>query len=610
MPKGKRGQASTEYIIIIGIILVLLIPLFWYAWNRASKDVKENQAADCVQSLAQGADEVYSLSPGSKKYITCNVPGSVTAWNVQNKEINMKLSTSGDHVAVTQGDVVQGIDLPTAKGTYRIPVELLDDGTVLIGAEGVAGGPLTITWTWPEDDTETCNPVVLRANTNRGSDCRYGKAGDIDKFGVPIDGTTTYDEFLLDMEGKTLGHHASLGALAEGSYTYWAACKASDGQEDNEDIRFSILFAACGGSTAPPTFELDPPVVTLNSPGTVYPPNGPNIDNTNDITFSYTVNDVSNIILCELLVDNENDRTSNFKVLDFEARDPATGTVPKGVPNIMQATLDAGRYNWTVNCTDGWGNTGEGFFPPPPSTPGLKRYLNFNVTKMLDTVGPAVTLVRPPQYEVMGIPSLDLIYQANDILSGIEVCIANITKYDLPEGFTIITSGMTPQQANCINWADPPVTKPNFRAMDTEVQEGVDEHINVWLDRGCYLWNVYCHDDSFNRNKGRSPSPNDQATAQRWFYQVLPLPGFHFGSGIANSCENYCWQHGFTGSHVGCPDPSACAGDCDSSPAQCTKDRNGNNGDDPDGIWASKEGDLLCQMKGNDPASDTCCCIY
>ena len=77
MSGGKRGQSSTEYVMIIGLILVLLIPLFWYAWQRTNTDVKENKAADCVQSLQQAADEVYSLSPGSKKFITCYVPGSV-----------------------------------------------------------------------------------------------------------------------------------------------------------------------------------------------------------------------------------------------------------------------------------------------------------------------------------------------------------------------------------------------------------------------------------------------------------------------------------------------------------------------------------------------------
>lgn len=606
MSQGKRGQASTEYVMIIGIILVLLIPLFWYAWHRTNQDVKENQVTDCVQSLAQGADEVYSLSPGSKKYITCNIPGSVSAWDVQQNQINMKLSTSGDHVAFTKGNVVQG-DLSkfTQKGTYRIPVELQDDGTVLIGEGGAIGGPLMITWTWPEDDTQTCNPVVLRANTNRGSDCRYGLEGEPAVGGGNVGSSTRFDNLPHDMEGKTLSHHASLGALAEGTYKYWVDCKAPDGTlvtPATEDIRFSILFVACGGSTAPPTFEEDPPTVTLIDPGKVFPEYH-RIDGTNDIYFHYQVDDASNILWCELFVDDVNDNNEIFELLDFDSRkNYPSGTIPKGPqvpPNELYAKLDRSRYNWTVNCTDNWGNVGEGFFPPPPAVPELKRFLNFNVTKAFDILGPDVTQIAPINGDPSTYPSTTFIYRANDADSGVQSCIVNITKYPMKAGASCNTAPCPPvnQPSDvCDLIPTPPVFMPNIRLFDGEITEGADESTGTWLDRGCYLWNVFCYDDSPQRNRGLSPDGTWNHYGW-WYYQYTVLLNNQFGTGAGMSCVTYCIQHGFTGSTV-CGLPSLCAGDCDSSPAQCKKEG---------GVWAGAEADQLCLFI-NDPASDTCCC--
>ena len=67
----KRAQASLEYVIVVGILLVLLIPLFYYLTYTSSESVKNSQAEDAVKSLASAANEVYSLSPGSKRYAPC-----------------------------------------------------------------------------------------------------------------------------------------------------------------------------------------------------------------------------------------------------------------------------------------------------------------------------------------------------------------------------------------------------------------------------------------------------------------------------------------------------------------------------------------------------------
>ena len=58
---GKRGQVGLEYVMIVGAILVITIPLFFYALYETNYKVKLSQADDTVNTLANAADEVYSM---------------------------------------------------------------------------------------------------------------------------------------------------------------------------------------------------------------------------------------------------------------------------------------------------------------------------------------------------------------------------------------------------------------------------------------------------------------------------------------------------------------------------------------------------------------------
>ena len=63
---GKRGQVGLEYVMIVGAILVITIPLFFYALYETNYKVKLSQADDTVNTLANAADEVYSMVPAQR----------------------------------------------------------------------------------------------------------------------------------------------------------------------------------------------------------------------------------------------------------------------------------------------------------------------------------------------------------------------------------------------------------------------------------------------------------------------------------------------------------------------------------------------------------------
>ena len=86
----KKAQSSLEYLILIGILLVITIPLFYYAINKSYETIKINQAEDFVSSLTKAADEVYSLSPGTKKHIIVNIPGGTQNIEITENEISQR----------------------------------------------------------------------------------------------------------------------------------------------------------------------------------------------------------------------------------------------------------------------------------------------------------------------------------------------------------------------------------------------------------------------------------------------------------------------------------------------------------------------------------------
>jgi uncharacterized protein (UPF0333 family) len=128
-----KGQASMEYMVLIGALLVILIPLFYYAISTSSNQINLRQAEDTVGILAQAADEVYALSKGTKKFVWVNIPGGVQSSQVVSKEIVLTISVfqgTSEVLAVTRANVTG--EVPIQKGRYKMSLEHLNSSTVLV----------------------------------------------------------------------------------------------------------------------------------------------------------------------------------------------------------------------------------------------------------------------------------------------------------------------------------------------------------------------------------------------------------------------------------------------------------------------------------------------
>ncbi|MCG2718291.1 MAG: class III signal peptide-containing protein, partial [Nanoarchaeota archaeon] len=268
---NKRGQISLEYVMIVGAVLLVTIPLFFYAIYEANNKIRLNQADDAVNTLANSADTVYSLGPGSKKYVWISIPSGVESQLVSENEIMLVLSIFGGNsdIHASSKAVVVG-SIPTGKGTYRISVEALEAGKVRIGEDYVDTTPPEILRVYPDPEPgQLICPgfVTLGADTDKPATCIYSDTADPPGIGSP------------EFDGRALTHIDTIYTEVDTTYTYYVICEDTVGNlmESSETITFSVGTPCIGGSGPGGIYgpggtcegrpeDYDNPEITLQSP--------------------------------------------------------------------------------------------------------------------------------------------------------------------------------------------------------------------------------------------------------------------------------------------------------------------------------------------------------
>ncbi|MBU0629266.1 MAG: hypothetical protein KKC75_08830 [Nanoarchaeota archaeon] len=486
----NKAQISTEYMVIMGIVFLITIPVLYYSMGESSIHIKLNQADDTVSTLARAADTVYSIGPGSRKYVSINLPGGIQSYSLENKTVLIKMYIFGgvsDVFSATKADL-SGI-IPISDGPHRIRVEMLESGYVQFG-EANDTSPPSVVWASPSG-TINYNGIVLRANTNEYSACRYDETD------------VSYLSMSQPFVGSALTHERDLGILGNGTYTFFVRCQDPSGNvmDYSSIINFTIVPPGTGGNgtNGTPqgtneTYEPYAPLVYLISPPDYY------IDNDSISLFQYNVTDNSSILYCQLIINNTVDQYS-FNVL-------------KNTPqNFTKLGIDYGDYVWNVNCSDVHGNRNS------------SEIWNFKVNYTQDYGAPIVSLVSPADNAVRNYWLTGFSYNVTDITSGISYC-------DLHMGGILDDGGS-------VDW--------NIR--DSPVTENQLENIIMPLFKGNYTWNVSCTDNSYNANEGYSLSRNIRinitAGEDAFLDSCAGYCGYHgFSDGACENnptkCKNYC----------------------------------------------------------------------
>lgn len=317
----KRGQSSIEYVVIVGLILVALAPLFVYSINKANSEIKINQADDAIGTIANAADIVYSLGPGTKKFVQITLPGGVVSSLVNDTLIQIQLhvygSTSDFHASTIAQ--VSG-NLPTAKGMHTIAIEALDDGTVRIGSYNDTTAPVISSKS--PNGTLDLQEITLTATTNENAHCKYDT--------IDIAYTSMASEF----SGELLTHSYFIGSQSIGNYTYYARCKDNSNNimQNSTAIIYTLIVNA--SSQQKPLILLEGPL------------NG-SITNFALVKFTYNVSSpIAGISSCTLRITGTLDGGGSFDQSIVDT------SIVENQSQSLSTSLSKGNYTWSVNCTD------------------------------------------------------------------------------------------------------------------------------------------------------------------------------------------------------------------------------------------------------------------
>ena len=441
---SKRGQLSSEYVIILGMVFVVLTPILYYALIESNTSIKLNQIDDSINTLVRAVDTVYSIGPGTKKYVWINTPTNIINYSLENKAISLKLLMYGkvsDVFGKTKADLAG--EIPLLKGQHRVVVEMLESGYVQFGEANDTVAPSVI-WTSPKG-TINYNGIVLRATTDEYSVCKYDESN--------VDYSSMENVFV----GSALTHERDIGVLDNGTYVYYARCQDPSGNimQESAIINFTIVptseHGVSNGSLpgTNETYEPYSPTIEL-----IYPENN-YTDQDGLMLFQYNVTDVSLIWYCILAVDNMTEATSFWVTRDI-------------VQNFTVGGIEFGNHSWNISCSDVHGNT---------NTSETRKF-TMNFTQDNDV--PVVNLVGPPDNSTRGYWLTTFSYNVSDVTSGIDYCELNI-------------NGLIGENSS-VGWT----------IKDTPVQEDTTEEITLPLFKANYTWNVSCVDNSHNANQGNS----------------------------------------------------------------------------------------------------------
>lgn len=154
----KRGQIASEYLWIVGVVLLLLIPVtvLFYTYHSSSSDrANISTGQEAVNSLAAKIETVYYLSEGTQTIVEVEVPEKVTKFEIVNDmddidnridEIYMEIINKGGNTVVSKkldvpirlGRKIDGTDytLPLIEGVHKIKLISTNGRVCLTSQQG------------------------------------------------------------------------------------------------------------------------------------------------------------------------------------------------------------------------------------------------------------------------------------------------------------------------------------------------------------------------------------------------------------------------------------------------------------------------------------------
>lgn len=127
---NKKVQAATEYLMVVGFVIVILLPgIYLYVkYSSESKDSVTNAKIDAITNeIIKSAEQVYSYGEGSQTAVSVDFPEGVIMVSFQDREIVFTVINSrGSQSEIAKVASIDLIgDITVIPGTKKINVKSL-----------------------------------------------------------------------------------------------------------------------------------------------------------------------------------------------------------------------------------------------------------------------------------------------------------------------------------------------------------------------------------------------------------------------------------------------------------------------------------------------------
>ena len=132
MPIKVKSQISVEYMVIIGFVTIITIPLviiYQSLIQESSEDISSYQIMQIAKNIVHESETVYYLGEPSQSTIKINMPGNIVLANLSyGYELVFKIKTKTGESDIVQNSAVNITgSLPTSQGLYTLTVKAKED---------------------------------------------------------------------------------------------------------------------------------------------------------------------------------------------------------------------------------------------------------------------------------------------------------------------------------------------------------------------------------------------------------------------------------------------------------------------------------------------------
>lgn len=128
----RKGQVSTEVLILIGLMLLLLLPLLVYAFNRsgaAKDDLTMQKSEFAAQRLARLSDSVGYLGGAAAIVDEVEIPANVKNITINGRDIIFEIDSPTGRLQIVKSSSFGlrgvGLDRVVKEGTYWFEVSAI-----------------------------------------------------------------------------------------------------------------------------------------------------------------------------------------------------------------------------------------------------------------------------------------------------------------------------------------------------------------------------------------------------------------------------------------------------------------------------------------------------